>query len=124
MQKPLLRERLRYAFDNTMSKGTSALILWLAIISALIIAAIAFIVWIAKLSPDTGFFQLMWMGLMRTLDSGTMGGDQGSWAFLFAMLAVTLAGIFIISTLIGILTSGIESKLPPTVVGGFTSRPT
>ena len=36
---------------------------------------------------------------MRTLDSGTMGGDEGSWPFLLAMLAVTLAGIFVLSTL-------------------------
>jgi voltage-gated potassium channel Kch len=51
------------------------------------------------------------MGLMRTLDSGTMGGDTGSWSFLLSMLGVTLGGIFVISTLIGILTSGIEGKL-------------
>ncbi len=47
---------------------------------------------------------------MRTLDSGTMGGDAG-WGFRFSMLVVTLGGIFVISTLIGVLTSGIESKI-------------
>ena len=53
----------------------------------------------------------MWRSLMRTLDPGTMGGDAGSVAFLLAMLAVTLGGIFIVSTLIGVITSGIEGKL-------------
>ena len=48
---------------------------------------------------------------MRTLDPGTMGGDTGRWAFLLAMLAVTLGGIFIVSTLIGVLTTGLEGKL-------------
>jgi voltage-gated potassium channel Kch len=51
------------------------------------------------------------MGLMRTLDAGTMGGDTGRWPFLFAILAVTLGGVFIVSTLIGVLTSGIEGKV-------------
>jgi len=55
--------------------------------------------------------QVAWMSLMRTLDPGTMGGDTGSWAFLAAMFGVTLGGIFIVSTLIGVLTSGIEGKL-------------
>jgi voltage-gated potassium channel Kch len=47
---------------------------------------------------------------MRTLDSGTMGGDAG-WSFRIAMLLVTFGGIFVISTLIGVLTSGIEGKI-------------
>ncbi len=106
-----LKERLRYAFDNTMSRGAGALIAWLAVLSLVIILAVALVVWLAGLAPDTGFVELSWMALMRTLDAGTMGGDQGSWPFLIAMLAVTLGGIFVISTLIGVLTTGIEAKL-------------
>jgi ion channel POLLUX/CASTOR len=48
---------------------------------------------------------------MHALDVGTMGGDQGSWLYLLAMFLVTLAGIFLLSILIGILTTGIEAKL-------------
>ena len=40
-----------------------------------------------------------------------MGGDQRSWPYLFAMLGVTLGGIFVISTLISILTTGLESRI-------------
>ena len=50
------------------------------------------------------------MSLMRTLDPGTMGGDTG-WGFRIVMLGVTFGGIFVISTLIGVLTSGIEGQL-------------
>jgi voltage-gated potassium channel Kch len=48
---------------------------------------------------------------MRTLDPGTMGGDEGQLGYLLLMLAVTLGGIFIVATLIGVLSSGIESRL-------------
>ncbi|MBN2676796.1 MAG: NAD-binding protein, partial [Anaerolineaceae bacterium] len=43
-------------------------------------------------------------------DAGTMGGDAG-WGFRMIMFGVTLGGVFIISTLIGVLTSGVEGKL-------------
>jgi ion channel POLLUX/CASTOR len=105
-------DRLRYWFDNTMSRGPVALIAWLFLISVLVIAVLSGVVVALGLDPDKrGFIQVAWAGLMRTLDAGTMGGDQGSWSFLIVMLLITLAGIFIVSTLIGILTTGIEAKL-------------
>jgi len=106
------RQRINYWFDNTMSRGTIALIGWLFAISALLILAIAFVVWITRIDPgQRGFFDLVWASLLRTLDPGTMGGDQGGAFYLLSMLAVTLGGIFVVSLLIGVLTSGIESKL-------------
>ena len=48
---------------------------------------------------------------MRTLDSGTMGGDEGSWLFLFLMFAATMGGVFVVGTLIGVLTTGLDSKM-------------
>lgn len=117
-QRPFtVRQWLRYRFDNTMSRGPIALIGWLAAVSVALIFLITLLVLIFGIGPkddvgtSLGFFDTMWYGLMRTLDAGTMGGDSGSWPFLFAMLGVTLGGIFIVSTLIGVLSSGIEEKL-------------
>jgi ion channel POLLUX/CASTOR len=47
---------------------------------------------------------------MRTLDAGNLSGDEG-WSLRLPMLLVTLGGIFIVSMLIGTITSGLESKL-------------
>lgn len=106
--------KLRYWFDQTMAAGTGALIGWLGIISLVIIMVFGAIISITGLTQADGealtFAEAMWESLMRTLDAGTMGGDTG-WLFRFVMLLVTLAGIFVVSTLIGILSSGIESKL-------------
>ena len=52
----------------------------------------------------------MWESLMRTLDSGTMGGDTGT-GFRAVMLFVTLGGIFVVSALIGVLNNAIESQM-------------
>ncbi|MGQ9706646.1 MAG: CASTOR/POLLUX-related putative ion channel [bacterium] len=111
MEKVSFVDKFRYAFDNIMSKGPVALIGWLGVLSVLLIVIISLIIWSTNIAPDYNFVQIVWMSLMRTLDAGTMGGDTGPWAFLFGMFAVTLGGIFIISTLIGILTTGIEAKL-------------
>ena len=60
---------------------------------------------------QSDFITLGWMALMRTLDAGTMGGDGGEWPFLVGMLAVTIGGVFVISTLIGILSNGLSARL-------------
>ena len=112
MRSVTWRDRLRYAFDNSLARGPIGLMAWLALASALVIGVVGLLVWVFNLAPEPfSLGKLLWMGLMRTLDSGTMGGDEGSWPFLLAMLAMTLGGIFIISSLIGTITSGIESKL-------------
>lgn len=113
MRKVTYGQRLRYAFDNTMSKGAIAMIGWLALIAIVAIAIFALISLFAR--PDsedrTDFIGSFWRALMRTMDAGTMGGDTGSPLFLLSMLGVTIVGIFIVSTLIGVLSTGIEGKL-------------
>lgn len=117
MKQITWKERLRYRFDNTMSKGPIALIAWLFLLSLGVIIVISGLVVLSGIAPAAddgsrpGFIQVAWMSLMRTLDAGTMGGDSGNWPFLMSMLGVTFGGIFVVSTLIGILTSGIESKI-------------
>jgi ion channel POLLUX/CASTOR len=111
MPKPSFGDRLRYRFDNIFSRGTAALIGLLALASLGVIVVISLVVKLAGLAPDIELPELVWKALMRTLDAGTMGGDGGTWPYLFAMLAVTLGGIFIISSLIGILTTGLEGRL-------------
>ena len=106
-----MKGKLKYRFDNLMSKGTGALIGSLAIVTLLMITLVSFIVWITGSGDGTGFLTLFWMGVLRSLDPGTMGGDTGSFLFVAAMFVITLGGIFIFSILVGLLTTGISSKL-------------
>lgn len=114
MSESTFTERLRYRFDNYMSKGAAALIGGLGIFSLLIIILAGIVLVITGIAPEgeekLGFFEAFWQSLMRTLDAGTMGGDSG-WGFRIIMFVVTLGGVFIISGLIGVLTSGLESKI-------------
>ena len=112
MKSPTIKQRFQYWFDNYMSRGSGAMLNGLFILTALIIFTVAALVKFTNNAPNgESFFQLSWMGLMRTLDSGTMGGDSGSVFFLLMMLSVTLGGVFVVSALIGIINNGIEDKM-------------
>ena len=112
--KASLAERLRYEFDKSMAAGPIALIGWLAVISLVMIGFAGAVLTITHFAQDDGkpldFIEAFWESLMRTLDSGTMGGDTG-WGFRLVMLFVTLTGIFVVSTLIGVISSGVDGKL-------------
>ncbi|MBM4281647.1 MAG: potassium transporter TrkA [Deltaproteobacteria bacterium] len=114
MQDFTLRERLRYAFDNTLARGTGALIAWLSVASFAVVVIAAALLVAGDVRPPDGepfsFGEAAWQALMRTIDAGTVGGDQG-WGFRALMFAVTLAGIFTLSTLIGILSSGLQERI-------------
>jgi hypothetical protein len=108
------RHRARYWFDTTMSKGTPALIGWLGMASGtlvLIVASLSLLV-APRDAEDKGHWAgVVWRSLLRTLDPGTMGADKGTAPFLALMLTATVGGIFIVSALIGVLTTGLESKI-------------
>ena len=107
-------DRLRYMFDNSMSSGTPALIAWLTAATLLLIVVFAFILAITGVHQEgehRGFFPDLFYNLLHALDPGTVGGDTGTWSWKLAMLALTLGGLFIVSALIGVLATGIDSKL-------------
>ena len=108
------RDRLRYQFDRSMAAGPIALIGWLAVISLIVIVIAGLFLAFTGITPEGGepvsFIEGAWESLMRTMDAGTMGGDAG-WSFRGVSLVVTVAGIFVFSALIGVLSSGLDEKL-------------
>jgi len=114
MKKPTLRQRLRYQFDNLMSRGTPAMIGVLFVLSLAVIFVAGVILVITGFAQDgenaLPLGEAIWESLMRTLDPGTMGGDTGP-GFRGVMLFVTLGGIFIVSALIGVLNNAIEGQM-------------
>jgi len=112
-----VRERARYRFDNWMSRGVGAQIALLAVAvgGLVVITALAVMLFGVTPTDDQGhgdsFGRLVWKSLMHALDAGAVGGDAGSWTFLFVMLFVTIGGIFVLSALIGILNNGFGSLI-------------
>src|SRR3954463_9359236 len=115
--KPSLRQRLRYRFDNTMSRGTPALVGWLAIVTVILVALFSAITLIAGLARKDehadrpGVIGQGFKTLLHALDPGTVAGDTGKWPFLLAMFGITIGGLFIVSALIGVIATGLDSKI-------------
>ena len=116
MSKTSFKEKLRYNFDNTLSNGPIAIISWLALVTFLLVILAGLILYITGLSADPesneplGLVEGIWQSLMRVLDAGTVTGDEG-WAFRLFMLLITIAGLFIFSSLIGSISSGIDESI-------------
>jgi voltage-gated potassium channel Kch len=108
-----LKHRLQYHIEDMFSRGTPALVIALGLFSVIIVFLTAAVLNIAGLNPQgqpANFGEAVWYGLIRTMSPGPSGNDSG-WAYRLLMLAVpTLGGIFITSSLIGVLTTGLEGK--------------
>ncbi len=109
MRKVTLKERLRYAFDRTMSRGPAALIGWLALITVFAILATAGVVCLAGISSRDNPIDQIWSYLMLTLEPDALTFDP--WPQRIATLAIVFTSIFVTSTLIGVITTGIEGKI-------------
>ncbi len=108
-----VKERLRYRIDNTLARGVGMVLLWLGVLTALFVILVAGIIQITGIGPSdssTSMTEGVWLAITRSLDPGTFSGDEGD-KFRFGMLAVTLIGIFLGATIIGIISSGIDTRL-------------
>lgn len=117
MNKPSLGERFSYWFDNWMAKGTLALMALLGIATIVLVLVVFALVQLFTLfgqypnnEAGTDPLDTLWGNLMRTLDPGTMGGDTG-WAFRIFMLIITIGGLIIVASLIGIISGAFDSKV-------------
>ncbi len=117
MNTPSISERLRYWFDNWMSKGTIALMVLLGIATLVLVLAVFGLVSVFTMfgaypngDPTTSPADTLWGNLMRTLDPGTMGADTG-WTYRILMLIITIGGLIIVASLIGIVSGAFDAKI-------------
>ncbi|MCB9257325.1 MAG: NAD-binding protein [Chitinophagales bacterium] len=114
MPKSSFKERLQYKFENIISSGPSAMIGLLAVLTLIIVILAGIFLSLTGIPNSEGeqmnFLESSWQSFMRAVDAGALGADIG-WPLRMVMLIVTIGGLFILATLIGILTSGLEGKL-------------
>ncbi|MEQ8581987.1 MAG: NAD-binding protein [Marinoscillum sp.] len=115
MSKFPLKTRLNYKFDNYLSKGTAAMIYGLGILSMIIIIVFGLLLLVFGLHPDHDrdftIFESLWVNLTHVLDPGVLGNHEDNWPFRIFMLFTTFLGLVIISTLIGLVSNGILTKM-------------
>lgn len=106
--------RVRYALENALSRGVSTVAVWLGLLTISIVIVAGVLLHVFNIrdtqEPHTNFVDGVWLSLQRTLDAGTGGGDAG-WPFRAVSLFVTLGGIFVVTSFIGLMANGIDRKL-------------
>jgi len=109
MRISVLRNKLAYKFDNTLTKGIGSLIWWLALTTIIIVSIISILVWYLDLATDNSFFDQFWFFLLRSI-----GDDyyvKTPWGYRILYLIIVFSSIFITSILISILTQIIQSRV-------------
>jgi ion channel POLLUX/CASTOR len=106
--------RVRYRFDNLLARGTWAVLLWLGAVTFVVVlvsATLLTLVGVSFTSDEGSTLQEdFWQSLLRTIDPGTMAGDVG-WGRRILALIVTVFGLLVAGTLIGILAAGVEDRI-------------
>ena len=109
-----LRARLRYRFDTSLARGPIALVAWLA--GLVLLVAVAGAIFINVISATFGgslnstLKEDLWQSILRTVDTGTFSSDT-EWPTRLVALTITLSGIFLAGSLIGIIASAIDQRV-------------
>ena len=113
MKKYSLKQRFMYWFDNTMSRGSFALIRLLAVVTVAVILLIAFLVFRLTSGGEGSFFSSFWESLSTVINAWMPASEDGdgSIAYLILMSIAAIVGLLVTSVLIGIIASGIEEKI-------------
>ncbi|SFK90952.1 CASTOR/POLLUX-related putative ion channel [Geodermatophilus ruber] len=113
---PSLGQKLRYRFDNALARGPAVVIGWLALVTLAIFVLAGLLFWAFRLDGVNGAGPVgnpaegIWQAMLRVVDAGTFAGDT-SWPMRLLSLLVTLAGIFIAGSLIGLIANGVDQRI-------------
>lgn len=103
-----MKEKLKYYFDEMMSKGAKTLVLALCVTTLVFVSIIAVIAWFIECG-ENGIISTIWSSLMFVMDPGALSeSDSNNAKYLGVMLITTLYGLLMMSFLIGIINSGME----------------
>ena len=109
-----VRHRLRYRLDNLLARGTPAAIAWLGFVTLLAILLSSLLLFLFDVSfagsGDDSWFEDGWQSMLRVMDPGTMAADVG-WGRRILALVVTIFGLLVAGTLIGIIAAGVEDRI-------------
>jgi hypothetical protein len=106
---------LLYRFESTLSKGTQAIILWLSIVAMISCLLFGCLLLAFQATPTNGnskidFLEAFWQSLLYTINTGAIQNDS-AWTYRIIAVFATLVGIFVLSSLIGVLTNGLDKLL-------------
>jgi Trk K+ transport system NAD-binding subunit len=107
--------RARYRFDLALSRGPLVVIGYLGLVTLVVIVVATVLLATFRLAGVNGggrlgFAEAFWQSLERVLDTGTFASDR-DWPTRFVTLFVTLSGIFLAGSLIGLIANAVDQQV-------------
>ena len=111
-----VRARVRYWFDSGLSRGPLVVIGWLLLLTLVVIVVAATadtvfsFVGVNDQEQGLHFYESMWQSLLRVIDPGTFADDE-EWSSRVLGLIITVIGIFLAGSLIGLIANLVDQKV-------------
>lgn len=111
MKKNNLFQRFRYWLDKRMAKGTGSMIRALLFVTIFMILFLASILILFGASDECSPLHALWDSFATAINAEIPSSGDGSLLFIIINGIAAIIGLFFTSILIGIITTGIETKL-------------
>ena len=103
-----IKDHLIYKIDNSISRGTGSIILWLAIFLSLTVMVMAFLVWFSEASPEKSLSDQTWKFFEI---ASKFTPSENNFIHNVATFVLFITSIFVTGALTGALTTGLSEKL-------------
>lgn len=111
MKKNNLFQRFRYWLDKRMARGTGSMIRALLFATIFMILFLASILILFGANDECSPLHAIWDSFATAINAEIPSSSDGSLLFVFINGIAAIIGLFFTSILIGIITTGIETKL-------------
>ena len=113
VKRQLLRNRLNYLINRSLSRGSFLAIALLMLLTGSIVFVGTLILGLGHVDLETqssGIVDVAWEVLLRAMSPDQLAANH-KWSARIILLAITLGGLLVVSTLISILNSVIERRM-------------
>ena len=111
MEKNNLFQRFRYWLDKRMAKGTGSMIRALSFTTIIVILFLAGILILFGVNDECSPLHAIWDSFATAINAEIPSSGDGSLVFIIINAIAAIIGLFFTSILIGIIATGIETKL-------------
>lgn len=106
-----IKNHINYWLEKKMANGTYSMIKMLTIVTLSTVMLLAIMMALLDIGDGDGFFSLFWDLLATAINAWMPYSEDGQVSYVLLSSLVAIMGLFLTSTLIGIISSFIEEKL-------------
>ena len=108
MKSSYTKERILYAIDNVMARGSFSIIIALSFAVILLILVLSTFIWSIGSNPSLGFMDQFWVYFNTGVGRSAA---TGNWTYRLTTFLLVIISILFSSIIIGAIANSIRSKI-------------